>query len=433
MYSEINDYSGTYDGGATSPAVGEHWYDEGTWVQIQAYAPATVDGERYTWNGWTGTPQHCCPCMCSGYTGYGEGTTHSAWIEMNCPITETASWDHEYRLTMESYVTDATGTVVGGTTDPSVGEHWYLAGTPLDITAFAPALSYAEGERYTFDGWDGTGCGSYTGMDVNHGITMYSPITQASTWLHEYQLTMEANYGTTDPSLGTHWYLAGTNVPILAIEPVAEPFETYGWNGWTGTGCGSYTGTDNPSSVDMFSPITQTASWLYVPPGGGESPDERTGLVIVIDVEGTIASYPVTPDGALLVDVTQTSPDGNLTLAIPEGTIVLNPDGTAAYHNPDPDVIGIRAGAVASADGGSVIQAYDLTPAGLYFVNGEATLTAKYNSDNVPEGTNVTWAFYDADSGSWTDVETSGTVAADGQPLAACNTTSLTTFALIAK
>jgi hypothetical protein len=450
MYSTITDATGTVAGGTTDPSVGEHWYNAGTWVEIQAYAPTTVDGERYVWNGWTGTPEddddgggchHCCDCGggcnggdCEGYTGLGTGTTHSAFIKMNCPITETASWDHEYRLIMESYVTDATGTVAGGTTDPSVGEHWFLAGTDLDISAFAPALTYLDGERYTFDGWAGSGCGEYTGFDETAGITMNGAITEAATWLHEYRLTMQANYGTTTPSLGEHWYLAGLNVPITAISPVPLPFETYDWNGWTGTGCGSYTGTDNPSDVDMFSPVTQTASWIYTftPAGGGNTPDENTGLVIVIDVEGNIVSYPVTPDGALLEDVVQNSPDGNLTLSIPVGTIVLNPDGTPAYLNPDPDVIGIQAGAVASAGDNTIIQAYDLTPSGLYFVNGQATLTSTYSPDNVPEGKSVTWAYYDASTNSWVDVETSGSVAAGGEPAAACTTSSLTVFALIA-
>jgi len=91
---------------------------------------------------------------------------------------------------------------------------------------------------------------------------MNSPITQTASWTLQYQLTMATNLGTTSPAVGTHWYNAGTVVPISATAPVANPGEQYLFNGWTGTGTISYTGTNNPAQVTMNSPITQTASWI---------------------------------------------------------------------------------------------------------------------------------------------------------------------------
>ncbi|MCX7785397.1 MAG: T9SS type A sorting domain-containing protein, partial [candidate division WOR-3 bacterium] len=64
-----------------------------------------------------------------------------------------------------------------------------------------------------------------------------------------------ANYGTTNPAIGTHWYDAGTVLTISASAP------GYTWIGWTGTGTGSYTGTDNPAQVTMNGPITEYAEW----------------------------------------------------------------------------------------------------------------------------------------------------------------------------
>jgi len=76
-----------------------------------------------------------------------------------------------------------------------------------------------------------------------------------------YQLTISTSYGTASPRSGM--YDAGTNITITATSPDAGPGERYVWLGWNGTGDGSYTGMDNPSSITMNAPITQTTSWRH--------------------------------------------------------------------------------------------------------------------------------------------------------------------------
>jgi hypothetical protein len=77
----------------------------------------------------------------------------------------------------------------------------------------------------------------------------------------QYQLTVTTNLGSTSPTLGT-WYNAGSAVTIYAVSPSAAAGEQYAWNGWTGSGTGSYSGTGNNSAlVTMNSPITEAASW----------------------------------------------------------------------------------------------------------------------------------------------------------------------------
>jgi hypothetical protein len=227
--------------GTTSPSVGNHWYEAGTVVPIQAFAPSVVDGERYVWLGWSGT----------GTISY-TSMNNPASVTMNSPITETASWRHEFRLTM---VTNF------GTTTPSVGDHWYEAGSIVAINATPPSV--IDGERYVWNGWTGTGTISYTGTANPSSVTMNSPITETAAWRHEYLLVMVANFGTTSPSVGNHWYEAGTVVPIQAFAPSVITGEQYVWNGWTGTGAVNYTGTENPSSVTLNGPISETASWMH--------------------------------------------------------------------------------------------------------------------------------------------------------------------------
>ena len=72
-------------------------------------------------------------------------------------------------------------------------------------------------------------------------------------------LTMSTNYGTLTPANGPQ--SSGSNVDITATAPVAVSGERYIFLGWTGTGIGSYTGSDNPASVTMTDNITETAAW----------------------------------------------------------------------------------------------------------------------------------------------------------------------------
>jgi uncharacterized repeat protein (TIGR02543 family) len=146
-----------------------------------------------------------------------------------------------------------------GTTTPSVGAHVYDDGTLVDISATPP--SAGDGENYLFNGWTGTGTGCYNGPDQSAQVTMSDNITETASWTHRYKLTMATNFGTTDPEVGDPWENADSIVSISATAPSAGPGENYAWNGWTGTGTGSYIGTDNPASVTMNGAITENASW----------------------------------------------------------------------------------------------------------------------------------------------------------------------------
>ncbi len=158
-----------------------------------------VAGERYVWNGWTGVGT-------GSYTGTANPATDA--VTMNGPVTETASWTHQYELTMATTL---------GTTSPSVGGgHWYAAGSTVTISATAPSV--VTGERYVWNGWTGVGTGSYTGTanPATDAVTMNGPVTETASWTHQYELTMATNLGTTSPSVGGgRWYAAGSTVWLL--------------------------------------------------------------------------------------------------------------------------------------------------------------------------------------------------------------------------
>ncbi|MBN2542977.1 discoidin domain-containing protein [bacterium] len=224
--------------GTVTPGSG--WYDEGTVLNIQAYHPAVVDGERYIWNEWTGTG-----------TGSYAGSDNPATITMLDNIRETASWTHQFRLTVSS-AHDAP--------IPSVGPHWYNVGAYVDASVTSPA-DEAGGVRYRCTGWTATGSPPPAGDSTHFGFDIDTVSTITWNWMTQYHLTMLTNFGTVTP--GDGWYDEGTVVNIDAAAPATIDGERYVWLGWTGVGTISYTGMVSPVDITMNSPITQTARWRH--------------------------------------------------------------------------------------------------------------------------------------------------------------------------
>ena len=43
----------------------------------------------------------------------------------------------------------------------------------------------------------------------------------------------------------------------------ATPTSGYSFTNWSGSGIGSYSGTNNPASITMSGPITETATFIH--------------------------------------------------------------------------------------------------------------------------------------------------------------------------
>jgi PKD repeat protein len=130
--------------------------------------------------------------------------------------------------------------------------------TTHTITALSP-IGAVTGKQYVYSSWSDLGAQTHTYTVPS------SPATVTANYQTQYQLTMATNFGTTTPAVGSTWYNAGATVTISATAPSVGGGEQYVWNGWTGTGSGSYTGTNNPANnaVTMNAPITETASWTH--------------------------------------------------------------------------------------------------------------------------------------------------------------------------
>ncbi len=103
------------------------------------------------------------------------------------------------------------------------------------------------GVRYIWSSWSDGGA-------LSHTVTPQAGAqTITANFRTEHQLHMIVDgAGSVTPQTG--WYNPGAAVTIQADPDGGQTF-----NDWEGSGAGSYTGTDNPASVTMNGPITQTA------------------------------------------------------------------------------------------------------------------------------------------------------------------------------
>lgn len=104
------------------------------------------------------------------------------------------------------------------------------------------------GTRYVWENWSDGGA-------ISHTVTPSSNATYSARFETQHQLTMNSTgNGTVAPASG--WHAAGAEVSLDAT-----PDPGYGFNGWTGSGSGSYSGWANPAVVTMNGPVTESAAF----------------------------------------------------------------------------------------------------------------------------------------------------------------------------
>ncbi len=134
------------------------------------------------------------------------------------------------------------------------GERWYYAGEKagfsvdqLDIQGFTKKI---------FNRWSG----DFSGYSTADSLTMSRPKTITPIWNTEYFIELISDHGITS---GQGWYSKGSSISF-AVTPVIQTIGDtikYIFIKWKGTGNGSYTGTDNSSTIILNNPIIEKASW----------------------------------------------------------------------------------------------------------------------------------------------------------------------------
>jgi hypothetical protein len=207
------------------------WKNSAATVSITA-TPST----GYSFNSWTGTG-----------TGSFSGSTNPASIIMNGPITETASFtQNPVQVTVQTSPAGLSFSV-DGTTYTATQTFAWVPGSSHTIATTSPQNG-ATGVRYVWTSWTGGGA-------ISHIVAPSTNRTYTANFNTQYFLTMShGTGGTVTPA--SAWKNSGTTVSIHAT-----PANGYSFTTWTGSGTGSYSGTNNPASITMNGPITETASF----------------------------------------------------------------------------------------------------------------------------------------------------------------------------
>ena len=145
-----------------------------------------------------------------------------------------------------------------GSVSPSGGS--YDSGSTVVITATSPPNNATD--KYIWDGWTGSGTGSYSGLNNPATITMDGPITETATWGLQCYLTVTSTYGSPSPSSG--WFFSGSSITESVASPVSAGSGTgtqYACTGWTGTGSVPATGSASAVTFTITAPSTIAWNW----------------------------------------------------------------------------------------------------------------------------------------------------------------------------
>src|SRR6185503_510905 len=143
------------------------------------------------------------------------------------------------------------------------------SGSIHSVSATSPQAGPV-GTQYLWSTWSDGGAAS-------HNVAPTTDTAFTASFTTQYVLTMRGGAGGV-VSPGTGFRDSGVVVPIVATPNPGRLFV-----GWTGSGQGSYSGLDTPSSVTMNGPISETGafapplqpglnlSWGDIPPWGTPS------------------------------------------------------------------------------------------------------------------------------------------------------------------
>jgi hypothetical protein len=212
-------------------------------------------------------------CTTYNSTGYGENLANFPW----------GSYVNLVHLSMFKYTFNANG--ISNTSTSNIltvdGVGYPIQKLPITLTfLFSPqhhSYSFVQGVApyYVLSHMIST-CrlnttsGNFTATQ-NCTTTAYYLVAGTSTTTifpsNTFNLTMSntANItNATTPPTGHYKYVAGSKIAISAMSVVKRAEGEYMFSNWTGTGAGSYTGTNNATTVTINSNINEVAKYHYV-------------------------------------------------------------------------------------------------------------------------------------------------------------------------
>jgi len=172
-------------------------------------------------------------------------TTQATNETASAPVTLVFSYEHQYSLEI------AANPVAGGSTSQSNG--WVNAGSTLQLSQIA-------NQGWKFEGWTGSGIGSYTGPSNSTSIVVGAPISEMAAYYPGLNIQAGANgavtytFGATSGTVQSGSSLTVFAVPGTTITLGAAPSSfLYSFSGWaigaTGSSASTTLTLSSPTSV----------------------------------------------------------------------------------------------------------------------------------------------------------------------------------------
>jgi len=196
--------------------------------QIFAPSPQTFGSKRYIFQSWS------------------DGGAQSHSVSVTQSTTFTARYKTQYYLTVQSNYGNPQG------------NGWYNAGTTANFS-IETSITHGTSTKYIFDSWTGTGAGSYSGQIRQASVVMNNPVIETANWSTQYYVDIISPHGN---PFGAGWYSPGAVVNFGVDSTIVNRSNAhYHFLSWTGTGSGSYTGTNAKSTITISEPITEQSNW----------------------------------------------------------------------------------------------------------------------------------------------------------------------------
>jgi hypothetical protein len=189
---------------------------------LEAVSPVSDSRVQLVWTSWSD----------------GGAQTHDIVVPNGNTIITAYYSNKQYYLTVDS----------GGHGNVT-GQGWYNAGSTATFSVSPTSVSGANGSRFIFVGWSGTGSGSYNGSATSYTVTLNTNVKEVAVWKTQYQVTFAvspSSGGTIDPS-GTGWYDSG------ALSISASPASGYKFSFWNGSGSVSFADSLSPQTTASIS------------------------------------------------------------------------------------------------------------------------------------------------------------------------------------
>ncbi|MCI4352415.1 MAG: hypothetical protein L3K14_03400 [Thermoplasmata archaeon] len=206
----------------------------------------------------------------SGWAYYGQARTGNPVLVPNTPVV-----DLDFALVNTA---SSPGPVYLHATGLTAGTVWSISFNGTTYSSSTPWINVTvRNGTYPVNGYPAVspnGSATFAPLGLGSNLTVLTGTTYDVPFVPTFQVTVIASRGgTVAPSGSSFWLAPGAKASFTATAATGFAFES-----WTGSGPGSYTGTNHTANVTASGPIVETANFIPLPPARFNVTITETGL-----------------------------------------------------------------------------------------------------------------------------------------------------------